>query len=359
MITSAALPSLRSSGRALRRLVLADSPQPVPGRRALQVCLGLIWLLDAGLQFQPYMFGPFFVTQTIEPSAAGDPGFVADTITWAGQFMLRHIVVYNAVFAAIQLLIAVGILWPRTVKAALAASVVWAFSVWWFGEGLGGLLTGSSPLAGVPGGVLLYALIAILLWPKTRAADARRQPVSPAASGPLGWTGANLLWLAVWGSFCYYLLLPANRSAAAISQTFTATDGQPAWLVAVMNTFASLAAQRGVQISVALALLCAFAAVGVFSRRLLRAALAVAVVLSVLIWIAEGLGGIFTGQGTDPNTGPLLVLLAACFVPRSYVRAREPAATGGQDATPTAPDRERVEPTAMDGTQEYATLNAA
>jgi hypothetical protein len=359
MIASAALPGLRSSGRALRRLVLGDSPQPVPGRRALQVCLGLIWLLDAGLQFQPYMFGPFFVTQTIEPTAAGNPGFVAGTITWAGQFMLRHIVAYNAIFATIQLLIAVGILWPRTVKPALAASVIWAFSVWWFGEGLGGILTGSSPLAGVPGGVLLYALIAILLWPKDPAADARRQPVSSAASGPLGRTGANLLWLAVWGSFCYFLLLPANRSAGAISQMFAATDGQPGWLTAVMNAFASLAGQRGVQISAALALLCAFAAVGVFSRRLLRAALAAAVVLSVLIWIAEGLGGIFTGQGTDPNTGPLLILLAACFVPCSYAGAREPAAAGGQDAAPTAPDRERVEPTAMDGAQEDAMLSAA
>ena len=273
--------------------------------------------------------------------------------------MLRHIVAYNAVFAAIQLLIAVGILWPRTVRPALAASVIWAFSVWWFGEGLGGILVGSSPLAGVPGAVLLYALIAVLLWPKTPAADARREPTSPAASGPLGRTGANVLWLAVWGSFCYFLLLPANRSAGTMSQIFTVTDGQPGWLTAVMNAFASVAGQRGVQISVALALLCGFAAVGVFSQRLLRAALAVAVMLSVLIWIAEGLGGIFTGQGTDPNTGPLLILLAACFMPRSHARAREPAVAGGQDTAPATPGRRRVEPTAVDGAQEHATRSAA
>ena len=41
--------------------------------------------------------------------------------------------------------------------------------------------------------------------------------------------------------------------------------------------------------------------------------LVIAAGLGVLFWVAEGFGGIFTGQGTDPNTGPLLVLLAACY----------------------------------------------
>ena len=31
-------------------------------QRVLQVILGLFWLLDAGLQFQPYMFGSGFTT---------------------------------------------------------------------------------------------------------------------------------------------------------------------------------------------------------------------------------------------------------------------------------------------------------
>jgi hypothetical protein len=34
-----------------------------------------------------------------------------------------------------------------------------------------------------------------------------------------------------------------------------------------------------------------------------------------LFWIAEGFGGLTTGQATDPNSGPLLILLAACFWP--------------------------------------------
>ena len=46
-----------------------------------------------------------------------------------------------------------------------------------------------------------------------------------------------------------------------------------------------------------------------------RAALVLAIVLAVVIWLAEGLGGIFTGGGTDPNSGPLLALLAVVFWP--------------------------------------------
>ena len=43
----------------------------------------------------------------------------------------------NSVFATIQLLLALGIAYRPTVRVALAASIVWALGVWWFGEGLG------------------------------------------------------------------------------------------------------------------------------------------------------------------------------------------------------------------------------
>jgi hypothetical protein len=285
----------------------------VPGRRGLQICLGLVWLLDAGLQYQKFMFGPSFVTQIIQPATAGNPGVVANSVTWVSQVMLHHIAAYNAVFATIQLLIAAGFFFRRTVKAALAASIIWALFVWWFGESLGGILTGSTPLVGVPGGVVLYALIAMLLWPAPRPPAA--QPVSPARSGPLGATVPGLLWLVLWGSFGYYLLLPANRAPAAVGQLLSVTDGQPGWLTAIMNGLSRLAGQRGTEISVVLAAACALVALGVFDRRVIRPALVAATVLGLLFWIAEGLGGIFTGQGTDPNTGPLLILLAACFWP--------------------------------------------
>jgi hypothetical protein len=299
----------------------------VPGRAGLQVCLGLVWLLDAGLQYQPFMFGPFFVTQVIQPSTAGTPAVVASSVIWASRVMLRHIALYNGVFATIQLVIAIGILVPRTRKVALAISIVWAISVWWFGESLGGIFTGASPLAGLPGGVILYALIAVLLWPTARATDGR--PASPATSGLLGRSWAHLVWLIVWGSFSYFLLLPANRAPAAISQMFSVTDGQPGWITALMNGLSNLAGQRGLLISIVLAALCAFAATGVLIPRLTRSAVAIAAVLALVFWVAEGLGGILTGEGTDPNSGLLLLLLAACFWPRSRPAAATTTGAGG------------------------------
>ena len=125
-------------------------------RQRLQVALGLLWLADAALQYQPYMFTPGFVTHTLAPTAAGNPSVIAQPMGWANQLMVHHIVVYNAASATIQLLLAVGILWPRTAKAALAASIAWSIAVWWFGEGLGGVLTGTaSPFMGAPGAVIL------------------------------------------------------------------------------------------------------------------------------------------------------------------------------------------------------------
>jgi hypothetical protein len=312
--------SLRSGAQTRRRATL------VPGRRGLQICLGAVWLVDAVLQFQPFMFGPFFVTQGIEPASNGNPAVVAGPATWASHLMLRHIAIYNATFATIQLLLAAGILWRRTLRPALAASIAWALFVWWFGESLGGILIGGSPLTGVPGAVVLYALTAVLLWPTARTPAG--QQMSPATSGPLGARGANLLWFVLWASFSYYLLLAGNRSPGAISGIFSVTDGQPDWIASIMNAMSSLAGQRGLEISVVLAVMCAVVAVSVFAPRIIMPALILAMALGLLFWIAEGLGGIFTGQGTDPNTGPLLILLAACFWPFSRSVVSPSAETG-------------------------------
>ncbi len=284
-----------------------------PGRRGLQLCIGFVWLLDAALQYQPFMFRPSFVTMIIEAAATGNPPFVTASVSWASHLMLHQVPVFNAAFATVQLLIAVGLFVRRAVKPALALSIVWALSVWWFGESFGGILIGSSPLAGMPGAALLYALIAVLVWPSSRKPG---QLTSVATAGPAGATAAKIVWIALWGGFAHYLLLPANRAPDAISQLFSHTDGQPGWITAVMTGLARATDHRGVEISVALAILCAGIALAVLAERLLRPALVLAAMSGLLFWIAEGLGGIFTGQGTDPSTGPLLILLAACYLPR-------------------------------------------
>src|SRR5207248_11248168 len=46
-------------------------------RRDLQVALGLLWLLDAALQAQPFMFTRGFATQVIAHGGQGQPGVVS------------------------------------------------------------------------------------------------------------------------------------------------------------------------------------------------------------------------------------------------------------------------------------------
>ncbi len=67
----------------------------------------------------------------------------------------------------------------------------------------------------------------------------------------------------------------------------------------------------------ALAVILGIIAVGVFlPDKLARLTIALAVALGLAIWVlGENFGALFTGSGTDPNSGPLLMLLAAAYWP--------------------------------------------
>lgn len=252
-----------------------------PGRR-LRLALAAVWLLDAALQYQPFMFTRAF-GQSLAASAQGNPRVVAAPITWSAGIIEQHAVVANAAFATIQLLIAVGMAWRPAVRFALAASVAWSVAIWWLGEGLGGVLTGdASPWNGSPGAVLIYALLAVLLWPGGRDA-----PASFVAGRPLGRLPARLLWLALWGSMAFLTLQTAGM------------------------------ASPGQQASAFLALVFDLVAVGIFlPPPCARVAVIMAAAAGAAIWvIGEHFGAIFTGSATDPNSGLLLVLLAAAYWP--------------------------------------------
>jgi hypothetical protein len=278
-------------------------------RRALQLALGAIWLLDAMLQFQPAMFGKGF-PQMLAGSAQGNPALVARPITWSAAFIDHHVVVLNAIFAAIQLLLGLGIAWRPAVRLALAGSVLWSLGVWWLGEGLGGVLAGTaSPVNGAPGAVLLYGLLAVLLWP------ADRDPAAPfVAARAVGRRIAQASWLGVWLGLAVLALLPASR---AISGTIAGTTpGEPAWLARVDAHAASALTRHGLLAAIVLAAVFVVVALGTYlPRRAARAAIVLAVAVAAALWLAQGLGGILTGSATDPGTGPLLALLALAFWP--------------------------------------------
>ena len=281
-------------------------------RRKLQLALAVSWLLDGVLQYQPFMFGKGF-PQMLAGASAGNPAVVASPITWSATLIDHHLVAVNAIFATVQLALGLGIAWRPTVRLALGASVVWALAVWWFGEGLGSVLTGNaSPVNGAPGAVILYALLAVLLWP------ADRDRAAPFVVGrAVGQRVARGLWLVLWASLAFFALQPASRAPRAISGMIAGmASGQPGWLAWIDSHAASALGSHGLIASIVLAAALAAVAAGPYlPTRLARAAVVLAIVLAVLIWLAEGLGGVFTGAGTDPNSGPLLVLLAVAFWP--------------------------------------------
>ena len=302
-------------------------------RRRLVWILGMLWLLDAVLQYQPYMFTSAFPREEIRPVADGNPGWVHGPVDWSASLMADHIVILNAAFATVQLLIALGLFWHRTVKLALAVSIVWALSVWWLGEGLGAILTGPvSPLAGFPGAVVLYAVIAVLLWPPTRVPiGALRPSTSVATTSPLRVAAAGV-WLLLWLGFAIEVLLPANRAPGAVHGLLAGMrDGEPHWIAEIDTWAARSATGHDTAISIALAGCFVLIAISVLaSPALARAGCALAILLSMGIWVvAQDFGGIATGQGTDPNSGLVLVVLALCFWPvHSTVPASESATAG-------------------------------
>jgi hypothetical protein len=293
-------------------------------RRAFQLVLAGIWLVDALLQYQSFMFTKAF-GQMLAASAPGNPPVIARPVTWDATLVEHHLVLVNSLFATIQLLLGLGIAFRPTVRLALAASVAWALGVWWFGEGLGGILNGAaSPVNGAPGAVILYALLAVLLWP------ADRDLAAPFAAGrAVGAQVAKALWLVLWLSLAYFALTPANRAPQALNGMIAGMEsGQPGWLAAIDRGAASVVARQGLAASIVLAVALAVIAVGVYlPSPAAKATLVLAVVVAAVIWVVgENFGMILAGGATDPNSGPLLALLALTYWPARMVIAAAPSA---------------------------------
>jgi hypothetical protein len=302
----------RSAAQWLRAYFWSDSS------RRLQTALGVIWLLDGGLQFQSFFYGKGFV-QMLTGLTAGQPHWLAAVNTWGATAVLQsQQAVFNTLFALIQVAIGLGVLYRPTVKPALAASFAWALVVWWFGEAFGMMLMattsmGGAPMAsqltGAPGAVLLYALIGALAWPNGRP------------GGLLGARRARALWMALWLVMAWLWLVEAG-GADGISRAIAGAPSGMSWLSSVQDWFASAARGEGVAIAIVLGAVSAAIGVAVAANWRPRLWLWLAICLNLLYWVVgQGFGGIFQGGATDPNAGPLFVLLACAMFPLASSRA--------------------------------------
>jgi hypothetical protein len=303
-------------------------------RRLLQLALAGAWLLDGVLQYQAFMFSKGF-GQMLADSAAGNPGIVGRPITWNATLVEHHAVLLNAAFATIQLLLGIGIAWRPTVRLALAASIAWSLGVWWFGEGLGMVLTPDpSPVTGAPGAVILYALLAVLLWPADRAGPGAPFVAARAVGAPM----ARALWLVLWLSLAYFAMLPASRAPQALHDKIASiADGEPGWLAALERNAAALVAHQGLTASIMLAAALALVAAGVYlPGPAARGTLILAILVAAAIWVfGQAFGAILAGGATDPNSGLLLILLALAYWPARTAAARAPdSSPAGREQLP-------------------------
>lgn len=295
-------------------------------QRTFQLLLATVWLLDAVLQIQPFMFtkGSDGFSGMLNGLASGNPGAVAHTITWNASIVYHQPVLVNALFALIQFLIAFGIVYPRTLRPALALSIVWSVGVWWFGEGAGGIFQGAAtPFGGGPGGVLFYAVLAVLLWPSAGS----DRPFVAARTIGVAW--AKAVWAGLWGLLAVLAVVGSGRQPQALHDLVAGLNsGQPGWLSHIDRVSAAFFLHHGTVAAVLLAVLCAVTAASIYISPQFVAVMIVAMVaVFAAIWVAvQNFGGILAGGATDPNSGLLVMLLALTYWPLNLSPSR-PAAS--------------------------------
>jgi hypothetical protein len=313
----------------LKRYFASDSS------RTVQTVLGLIWLLDGGLQFQSFMYGRGFI-DLLTGVTAGQPNWVAGSVNWGAHQLASNQAVFNTLFALVQVAIGIGLLYRPAVKRAIVLSFAWVLVVWWFGEAFGMLFMatigmGGVPMAsalnGAPGAVLLYGLIAASVWPNGRP------------GGLLGVRGTKRTWGVLWLYFAFLWLTPPSTAANGITNTINAAPSGMSWLSTVQDWVANRASGNGEWLAILLALVSVAIALGVLLDRQPRKALIAGIVLALAYWVlGEGFGGLFAGGATDPNTGPLLVLLACsvyALLPAERSAGAAPELANDTGSTPT------------------------
>ena len=273
-------------------------------RRGLQAALGLLWLADGALQLQPIMLSTRFARQIISPAGDGQPAFVGGPVHWAARLIAAYPVAWDLPFAMIQLLLGLGLLYPRTAKLALAASLPWALGVWYLGEGLGGIASGSaSLLTGAPGAVLLYAVLTLAAWPR------RDRPDVP----PPRWL--TPAWAALWAGGGVLQAPPPTAAPAAVASAIGAgASTAPPWLASLDSCVAAWFCHHG---SAVYGLIAVEALVGLAALipKGARPAAVAGLVLALAAWIIpQDFGQIPAGQATDPNSAPLIALMAIALI---------------------------------------------
>ena len=273
-------------------------------RRHLQISLGLLWLLDGALQCQPIMFSREFTRQILAPASVGQPVALLEPFRVMETLVAAHPALANVTFALIQILLGLGLVARRSSRPVLGASIAWALCVWIVGEGLGGLTTGATLFTGAPGAALLYAVVAGLAWPsRERGGDDRPS-----------WL-ALPVWCTLWLLGAGLQLVNGNNSPSSV--TMGLRDAQslaPGWIGEIDQYLVGLRLPNwtGAGVIALYVLVAIWALMPGWTR---QTSLAIGILLALTSWfLFQGLGDLTSGRSTDPNSGPLIILLALAVI---------------------------------------------
>jgi hypothetical protein len=298
-------------------------------RKALQRVLGALWLIDGLLQLQPQMFTMNMVNGVMKPMLQGQPGFLEPSLQFIVNQTTLHLIEVNLLIAIVQILLGLGFLLlpDRWVKELVIASFVWALIVWFGGEGLSMLLTGtSSILSGSPGAVMLYPLLGLAVYPRKRSREGSKD--TTAKSGDDGLLSRKVLRWVLAGFWVYAALLqlqPTWWQPGQISQAIGSMVGQGGLNTVLVDPVLNQLSHATVNLEVPLniTLIMVFLVIGIglaiVNDKYLRPFLIASIIVSVVIWyFTEAFGMILTGMATDFNSGLLLVVMALAVWPHAW-----------------------------------------
>lgn len=298
-----------------------------PARKFLRIAFGLLWLLDGLLQMQSNM--PLGMpTGVVKPAEQGSPAWVQHLVGAGITIWTNHPV--EAAAAAVWIQVGIGLallLAPRGRWSRVAGlvSAGWALVVWAFGEAFGGVFAqGQSWAFGLPGAVLFYAVVGVLLaLPETAWRGPR---LGRTLTGATGLFFLGMALLQGWPGRGYWVGRSSHPgNLLSMIRTMSGTP-QPHLLSSWLTSFGDFDAAHGWAVN--LFLVVALAVIGLSlvsgSRPLVVAGAVVAIPLCLATWVLVQDFGFLGGVGTDPNSMfPQLLFLWGGVV----ASVRAPAAT--------------------------------
>lgn len=300
------LADIRHPWLGLRRFLfhrVGDTPKE---RLVLWWGLGLLWILDAVLQAQPAIPNNGFVQDVLAPAVAGQPGWFIPILGWNIQFWTDYPIGADVFAVLIEMGIGICLIVGMdrfAGRLALWTSIVWGMGIWIFGEGMGGILTGSATwLAGSPGSVVFYIWGAVFLllpemwWESGRIARIARQGIGLfwlLAALAQAWPGARY-----WSGSSLYSLFFASANMP-----------QPTVLASPMYAMAAAAQIHPFFWNFVFVTVMVVLGLAYLSNQINRWTVGLTMLWLFFTWWMGQDFGVMGGVGTDPNSAPVLALL--------------------------------------------------